>query len=145
RSRLPEERSYACRSREIGCPLRFAPSDANPAGGGLRTVADAHVYPAVQTEEVGRVDIGEPRVTPVDTLGPHDRDVDRVSHDRVVDLPTDGVPLAFWSTVRLVEEPVDLRVVQVHVVAVGRRQICLAGRDRVPEPNGGREVRTPTG
>src|SRR4029453_6038967 len=56
-------------------------------------IAHAHVDPVVQPEEVRRVDVGQSLVPEVRGLPPHDREVDRVVHDRVIELAPDAVPL----------------------------------------------------
>src|SRR5262245_66449166 len=84
-SAKPPSRGVNLATDLAGSPIRDISHRAvgNVAGLRLRAVADAHVHPVVQTKEVGRVDVGEPRVAPVHALGPHDREVNRVSHDRV--------------------------------------------------------------
>src|SRR5262249_39909886 len=111
-----------------------------------RAVGCPDVHPVVQTEEVGRVDVREPRVPVVDALTPEHWDKYRVLHELVVELTTDLVPLVRLCCQCLIQESVDLRVVEVDVVAVtARRVVGFAIREREPEPIDGRVVRTPAG
>src|SRR4249920_3415800 len=121
-------------------------SNGQSASASSRAVGRPDVHPVVQTEEVGRVDVGEPLVPVVDALAPEHGDEYRVRHELVVELATNLVPLVRLRGQRLVQEPVDLRVVEVDVVAVtARRVVRLAVGEREPEPVGGRVVGTPAG
>src|SRR4051794_24823221 len=106
---------------------------------------DTHVDEVVDAERLVDVDVRQSRTAVHESLVSDERQVHRSVHDLLVDVGPDRVALAgVGLRLRLVDQTVDGRVVELGVVAVAAVLLDrTAVDDRLEEAVGRREVRTP--